>query len=170
MTSSILKILPLLIILNSIVFIAEAGSSATAITTITAKIVPAASFSVSESILLSRQAAASNRTTISHHPAHAAAPVSGNSVILNTINSENSAKFRVDSSQDMAFNISMSSSVLITDNTKNITANISRRHPDKGQLNINEEHELKIDGVVSSTESRNTGAYHGLIDITVNYN
>ena len=170
MTSGRLINVVLLIMLNSVASVADAGSSATAITTISANIVPAASFTVSNSILLEQSATSRVQATNIYHSGQVTKPLSAHKVILKTDNTKTPARIMVSSSQNMAFNISMSSSVRISDDTKNITASINHIPQDEIKLDINKEHELRIDGIIPNTESNNSGSYHGLIDITLNYN
>jgi len=156
--------------LYSIVISANAGSSATAITTITANIVPAASFSVTDTISLSQQAANILPISTAGHRDNSPNSAFANRVILNTTDRRTTARFSVKSSQNLAYDISMPPHVSVSNNKSSITANISHTVNAHGQLNIDEVHELKIGGAFKDTTAQNTGAYHGLIDITVNYN
>lgn len=154
-----------LIALYSIAITANAGSSATAITTITANIVPTASFSVTEPILFSQQLANSLPISTTGHRENTPNSAFANSVILRTTNTGTTAKFSVKSSQNLAYDVSMPTRVSVSDSKSNITANISHTPDAHEELNINEEYEFKIGGAI-----KDTGAYHGLIDITINYN
>jgi hypothetical protein len=160
----------LLAILGSVAITVNAGSSATAITTITANIVPAASFSVSAPILLSQQSVNKPLIATTSQHQNSSKSVIPNSIILRTNDTQSPAKFSAKSSQNLAYDISMSSHVSATDNKINITADINHTLDVHGQHNNNDEHELIINGLVMDTADQDTGIYHGLIDITINYN
>lgn len=153
--------------LYSILITANAGSSATTITTVTANIVPAVSFSVTQPIMLTQQASNNLPGTSAGNEGNTSL---SNNIILRSTNIKHTTKFRVKSSQKLAYDVSVPEHVSVSDYNSKITANITYKPHAQEQLNINEEHVLDIGGVLIDAIEHNRGAYHGLIDITVNYN
>jgi len=89
---------------------------------------------------------------------------------LRTTDTNKPAKFRVKSSQNLIYDVSMPSHISASNNKRKIKAYINHTLDADAQLNINEGYELEIGGSLKDDAEKNNGAYHGVIDITVNYN
>ncbi len=163
MTLDQLKNALLLSGLFSITLTAEAGSFATAITTISANIVPAASFAVSDTVLLRQPASKSVDTyhgnTINMKP--------GDRVSLS---SSKPAKLLINSSQNLVYDVSMPATVSITGNENNISTHLDYTPRENGQQAPNEDVLLEIGGELTNDNNPDAGTYQGLVDITINYN
>ena len=149
--------------LSSITLSAEAGSSATAITTISANIVPAASFSVIEPVLL-RQGTSQSAGSSQHHTAISN---HGDHVIPSSVEP---AKLKINSSQNLIYDVSLPSAVGISGNEGGASTRIGYSSSKNNAQVQNKEVLLEIDAAVSSDKTPKTGTYQGLFDITVNYN
>ena len=159
-----------LITLYSVATTANSGSSATAITTITANIVPAASFSVTAPIILNRQTSnPASRSNVSQEE-DILKPAFAGGAMLRTTDTNYPAKIRINSSQNLIYDVSMPSHISASNNKRKIKAYINHTLEADAQLNINEGYELEIGGSLKDDAEKNNGAYHGVIDITVNYN
>lgn len=157
-------------ILYTIAITANADSSATAFTTISANIVPAASFSVSTPVLLAQQTANVPLASATNHAINTSTSKFSNSILLRTPDGQSPVKFMVKSSQNLAYDVSISSHTSDFDNTGSINENINHTLDAHVKINIHEEHEMYIDGSMLNASEKNTGTNHGLIGITVNYN
>jgi len=160
----------MLIGLCLIVITANAGSSATANTTITTNIVPAASFSISNPIVLTQHTGNRHRNLVSTQLQHTIKSTSDNRVILNTVDTIYPPKLRINSTQKLTYDISMPPLVSASGYERNITANINNTSWKDDQPDVNAERLLKIDGTGTNNIHQDAGTYHGTIDITVNYN
>lgn len=161
----------LIILLYSITVTTDAGSSATAITTISANIVPAASFTVSSPILLNQGSVDRQRLLSSKFQQGIASKItSSNGLNPGPTVTGKATRLSVESSKNLVYDVSLSPQINATDNGSHITAKIRHSLENNGQTNSTEEFKLEIDGSLTGDKSQDTGAYRGLIDITVNYN
>jgi len=159
-----------LITLYAVTTTANSGSSATATTTITANIVPAASFSVTAPIILNRQTSnPAPRSNVSQEQ-NISKPTFTNSAMLRTTDTNNPARFRINSNQNLIYDVSMPSHISASNNKRKIKAYISHTLDADARLNINQGYELEISGSLKDDAEKKNGTYHGDIDITVNYN
>ena len=142
---------------------APAGSSATAITTISANIVPAASFSARDPVVMTLQGPGrgSGNGPVSNQ-------ASGDtSLRLDTVGT---AKFSINSSHNVIYDLSIPASVEASRDAASITTRIDEsRHEARPYRDI-EEYQLRFNGSVHRIDRPGDGTFRGLLDITVNYN
>ena len=159
-----------LITLYSLATTANSGSSATAITTITANIVPAASFSMTAPVILNQQTSnPASRSNVSQKE-DILKPTFASSAILRTTDTNNPTRFRVNSNRNLIYDVSMPSHISASNNKREIKAYINHTLEADAPLDINEGYALEIGGSLKDDAENNNGDYHGVIDITVNYN
>ena len=162
MTNNSSKKILLIIGLSPVIF--EANAAATATATVTANVVPASSFSISESIHLNTAPEKNSdvqRTLIDN-----------NRVEISSLNNKDAVKVKINSYQNNIYDLSISSkSVLTSSNSSNkIKIDNLKIHNNIPSLNSNNEQGLIIEGVLTKPDSKNTGPYSGTTEITVNYN
>ncbi len=161
MTNNLSKKVLLIIGLAPVIFEANA---ATATATVSANIVPASSFSISENIQLSMAAKKNSdvQQTI----------INNNRIEISSLNSKDAVKVKIISGHNNTYDLSISSkSILTSSNSSNkIKIDSLRLRKDTPSLNSNNEQELIIEGVLTKPGSKNTGPYSGTTEITVNYN
>ena len=163
MTICILKRLILLTCPLVATWAAIAGSSATAITTISANIVPAASFSASRPLLLNELPA--DFASAENHKLRAL--TRGRRVLLGTAKP---AEFFLKNDQNLVHDISVPSFSRASDQTGRKSVSIEHISSEKS-YNIDSGHyTIDIDEAVLNNKNSKAGTYRGLIDITVNYN
>lgn len=142
---------------------AMAGSSATATTTISANIVPAASFTARDSVVLIPRGPGQGggNESVSNQAS------SATGLTLDTIGT---ARFSINSSNNVIYDLSIPASVDARSNAANMTTRIDEfRHVDHPYRNI-EEYQLRLNGAVDRIDRAGDGTFRGLLDITVNYN
>lgn len=142
---------------------ASAGSSATAMTTISANIVPAASFTARDAVVLIPQDPGRVSGT---DPVSDQVP-GATGLTLDTIGT---AKFSINSGHNVIYDLSIPAAVEVRGSAANMTTRIDEfRDEDHPYRNI-EEYQLRFNGSLHPVERPGDGAFRGLMDITVNYN
>lgn len=139
-------------------------NAATATATVTANIVPASSFSISESIQLSTAAEKNNdvQQTL----------INNNRIEISSLNSKDAVKVKIISGHNNTYDLSISSKSILTSSKSSNKLEIDslKLHKDTPSLNHNNEQGLIIEGVLTKPDSKSTGPYSGITEITVNYN
>ena len=138
---------------------AQAGSSATAITTITANIVPAASFSAAEPVILTRSFGSTD---------HKAATTNQSGHV--TLSSAEPTKLHIKSSQNLIYDLSIPASVSVPGIVHEVSTRFDKTRPQPSQGKTGNPVLMDITGAVNPARTQEPGDYKGLIDITVNYN
>ncbi len=137
--------------------------SATATTIVSANIVPASSLVMSGSIVLSQGNNAYREYT--------QIKVNGTSIETSTFNTENTARLKINSSNNTLYEISISpASPLIDQAANKMEFKTLRTRNNFETLNNNKEQELVIEAVMQDNESQDSGEYFGTVEINVNYN
>jgi len=142
---------------------ATAGPSATAVTTISANIVPIASFSGTDVLQLN---ALVDNITARRHSIQPGA-MQGEGVILG---GSGPVEFRIDGNQNLEYDISVPSSTRISDRTGSVSTDIEHISREDYYDRDASQYIMKIDEAVLKDRDPKAGQYRGLIDITVNYN
>ena len=161
MTDTLLKHLVLIFGLTVFSFQLQA---ATATTTVSANIVPISSLVMTGSIVLGEKFDTyRDRTKIK---------ANGVSIETSSFNVNNSAKLKINSSQNTVYDISVSPSSSLTDTSSNkMEFQTLKALNDFKTLNNNKEQELVIEAVMKkNNEAESAGAYFGTVEINVNYN
>ena len=160
MTNNLSKKILLIVGLVPVIF--EANAAATATATVTANIVPASSFSISESIRLS--------TTSEKNSDEQQRLINNNHLEISSLNNTNAVKAKIISHNNI-YDLSISSnSIMTSSNSSNkIEINSLKIHNNTPSLNRNNEQWLIIEGVLTKPDSKNR-SHSGTTEITVNYN
>ena len=152
----------LIIGLASVIFEADAATIITA--TISANIVPASSFSISESIHLniSPEKNSDVQQTL----------INNSRIETSSLSNKNAVKVKIISYQNNIYDLSISSeSILTNSNSPNkIKIGNLKVHNTTPSLNSNNEQELTIGAALTKPDSKSTSSYTGTTEITVNYN
>ena len=133
---------------------AGSGSSATAVTTISANIVPAASFMVTEPVILNRTTGATDHSSVMANPAGRV-----------TLSSADPPQMQIRSSQDLVYDLSIPASISIPGIAQEVLTRFDEAGQRQGRRDTGHQFLLEITG-----PAQNMRTYKGLIDITVNYN
>ena len=160
MTDTLLKHLVLIIGLTVCSFQLQA---ATATTTVSANIVPISSLVMTGSIVLGEKLDTYRDIT----------KIKANGVRIETssFNAKNSAKLKINSSQNTVYDISVSPSSSLTDASSNkMEFQTLKALNDFETLNNDKEQELVIEAVMKNNDAESAGAYFGTVEINVNYN
>ena len=161
MTNNFSKKILLIIGLAPVIFEANA---ATATATVSANIVPASSFSMSESIQLST--AAEKNSDVQQ------TLINNNHIEISSLGNNNAAKVKIISYHNNIYDLSISSKSILTDSNSSNKIKIDNLeiHNNSPSLNRINEQGLIIKGVLTKPDSKNTGSYSGSTEITVNFN
>ena len=160
MTDTLFKHLVLIIGLTVCSFQLQA---ATATTTVSANIVPISSLVMTGSIVLGEKLDTYRDIT----------KIKANGVRIETssFNAKNSAKLKINSSQNTVYDISVSPSSSLTDASSNkMEFQTLKALNDFETLNNDKEQELVIEAVMKNNDAESAGAYFGTVEINVNYN
>ena len=160
MTDTLLKHLVLIFCLTVFSFQLQA---ATATTTVSANIVPISSLVMTGSIVLGKKFDTYRDIT--------KIKANGVSIETSSFNAENSAKLKINSSQNTVYDISVSPSSSLTDTSSNkMEFETLKAINDFETVNNDKEQELVIEAVMKKNDVESAGAYVGTVEINVNYN
>ena len=137
--------------------------AATATTTVSANIVPISSFVMSGSIVLGEKT--NNYRQLTQIKAN------GASIETSSFNTENTAKLKINSSNNTLYEISISPASPVIDNASNkMEFKTLRTRNNFETLNNDKEQELVIEAVMQDNDTQDSGVYFGTVEINVNYN
>jgi hypothetical protein len=151
----------LIIGLASVIFEADAATIITA--TISANIVPASSFSISESTPLN--------ITPEKNSDIQRTQTNNSRIETSSLINKNAVKVKIISGQNIISDLSISSKSVLTDSKSLNKIKVSnwKLHSNTPSLNSNNEQELTIEALPTEPDSKNTRSYSGTTEITVNY-
>lgn len=162
MANKLYKEILLIVGLGTVIF--EANAAATATTTVTANIVPASSFSISENF---------HQNIIPEEKSDVLrSPVNNNRIEISSFDNKNTVKVKIISYHNNTYNLSIASQSILTGPDASNRIKIDKLEVDDSSpsLNSNNEQGLIIEGVLTIPGSNYTGSYSGTTEITVNYN
>ena len=162
MTSSTFKKIIFLAIAFLLITHIKITSSATALATISANIVPLTSISSSGTLILTARTNKQYTNTPNKS--------TENSVILSTASSKDFLKFKISNSREIAYDISISPIADMSDKTGKITLDNLHIQKHEQISKYKKENGLIIDGTLLDTNTQKTINYKGQADITVHYN
>ena len=145
--------------LCSAVVTAEAGSSATAITTISANIVPAASFTVAGPVTLHRSVGLTEHNAVATSQAGHV-----------TLSSADPTKLQIRSSPSLVYDLSIPASISVPGIAHEVATRFDKTRQRQDRSDTGDQVLMDVVGAVKNTRTQEPGTYQGQIDITVNYN
>lgn len=160
MTKIIYKLSALIL---GLLFISFQTQAASATASVSANIVPQTSLYMSDHIILKeRSDGLLNK---------AQSKLNGPNIETSSFNSNNTAKIKINSSQNVSYDISITPTSILTDNSENkMEVKSVRVLNDFDPTNNNKEQELLIEAVVKENDEGDDGFYFGTVEINVNYN
>lgn len=154
----------ILLIIGLATVVYEANAAATATATVTANIVPASSFSISESF--HQSITPENNSDVQR------TLINNNRIEISSLDNKNAVKVKIISYHNNTYNLSISSQSILTgpDSSSRIKIDNLEINDSAPSLNSNNEQGLIIEGILTIPDNNNTGSYSGPTEITVNYN
>lgn len=132
------------------------AQAATAYANVSARVVALSSFTMTDSIVLSGIRNNNNKEN-------------KGLLELSTFDTKNAAKFKVSSSNNQIYDISISSATAFSDGDNLLEINNFKILNNLNNSNFNGEHEIKLGGAVLQ-DAGNNRSYKGQTTITINYN
>lgn len=169
MTSSVFKRIMIFTLIILFVTNIKISASATAIATVSANIVPISSISASGAIILTTQG---NNKYVGTNSQYSGTPniSSDNNIRLSTLSSKDSLKFKISSSRNMTYDISISSTADMSDNkTEILLDNLHIKTTEVGPKH-KEENRLVVNGSLLDNNKQKTNFYKGQAVFSINYN
>ena len=148
-------LITLLSILSAGLVPVNAIAGATAYATVTANIVPAVKVSMPDSVMMGQVSQSEHKESIS----------------LSSLTTDGVAKFNINSSGHIAYDVTVSSKVDVSNSTGNKMSISNFSLPaNSGYVTSDSEHELHMAGVLDNGNESKSGPYTGQVYLTANFN
>ena len=138
------------------------ASSATAVATATATIVPHSEFAISDVIKLGLKPDMDNDKEYS--------TINRSGAVMSSLNANNMAKIKINSSHNRIYNISVLPHQDITNDSNKIKFKNMKVANELELLNSKGEQELILEGTIIKPNIKYKSSYFDTVDITMNYN